>query len=66
MFSYRLRNYSQDARKMYSDSTPLTHEEVALEYKKFFKDALRKLPHNITGTDKYELLEMASTMFTVS
>ena len=53
---------------MYGDSTPgdVTHEQVALEYKTFFKDAFRKLPQNITGADKYELWEMASTMFTVS
>ena len=53
---------------MYGDSTPgdVTHEQVALEYKTFFKDAFRKLPQNIPDADKYELWEMASTMFTVS
>ena len=67
-FSIRVRSSSRDARKMYGDSTPgdVTHEQVALEYKTFFKDAFRKLPQNITGADKYELWEMASTMFTVS
>ena len=53
---------------MYGDSTleDVFREQVALEYKTFFKDAFRKLPQNIPGANKYELWEMASTMFTVS
>lgn len=64
---HRMKSVSRMARKMYGDVVPgeLTHADMALQYKNYFKEQHRALPKALPAVEKYKVWEMTSKIIQV-